>query len=93
MWRAETPSQGYVDEMYPLQAPTNFNMSPEDMTALLGKPNSQDDPSKTTHSWDVTDRTKWVHLYNYKHPHDFSMRGDAPDATTLFLTFVMASKP
>jgi hypothetical protein len=37
MWRAETPSNGYVDEMYPLDAPTHFIMSPEGMTALLGE--------------------------------------------------------
>lgn len=92
MWRAETPSHGYVDEMYPLDAPTHFIMAPEDMTALLGEPNSHDDPSKTAHAWDVTDGTKWAHVYNYKHPRAFSMRGDAPDATTSFLAFVMASK-
>lgn len=62
MWRTETPSQGYVDEVYPQQEPTRFTMSPGDMTALLGEPNSQDDPSKTTHAWDVTDGTKWVHV-------------------------------
>lgn len=87
MWRAETPSHGYVDELYPVDAPTQFVVAPEDMAALLGAPNSEDDASKTTHAWDVTDGTNWVHLYNYKHPHAFSMRGDAPDATTLFSAF------
>lgn len=78
--------------MYPLDAPTHFIMSPDDMTALLGELNSQDDPSKTTHEWDVIDGTKWVHVYNYKHPRAFSMRDDAPDATASFLAFVMAGK-
>lgn len=92
MWRAETPSHDYVDEMFPLEAPTQFVVAPEDMTALLGEPNSKDDVSKTTHAWDVTDGKNWVHVYNYKHSHAFSMRGDAPDATASFLAFVLASK-
>ena len=92
MWRPETPANGCVDEMYPQQEPTHFTMSPRDMTVLLGEPNSQDDPGKTTHAWDVTDGTNWVHVYNYKHPRAFSMRGDAPDATTSFLEFIMANK-
>lgn len=90
MWRAETPSHGYVDEMFPPDAPTLFIMAPEDMISLIGHPNSKDEASKTTHAWDVTDGTKWVRVYNYKHPRAFSMRGDAPYATTSFLAFVTA---
>lgn len=92
MWRAEKPVSGWVDEVYPQQEPTHFTMSPRDMVALLGEPNSQDDPSKTTHAWDVTDGTTWVHVYNYKHLRAFSMRGEAPDATTRFLEFIRSKK-
>lgn len=60
MWRTETQ----VDEVYPQQEPTRFTVSPGDMTAPIGGPNSQDDPIKTTHTWDATDGTKWVHVYN-----------------------------
>ena len=93
MWRAETPPQGWVEENYPRESPTHFDASPEDLTSLLGEANSRDDESKTTHSWDVTDGTSWVHVYNYKHRNSFSMRGDTPDATIRFLDFVKGSIP
>lgn len=88
MWHAEKPSKGPVDQKYPKRIPTYFTMSPQDLTTLLGEPNSKYDWDKTTHAWDVTDGTNWVHVCTYKRTCSFSMRGDEPDATSSFLEFI-----
>lgn len=92
MWRAQKPVSGWVHEMYLQQELTHFTKSPRDMVALLGEPNSQDGPSKTTQSWNATDGTTWVHVFNYKRPRAFSTRGEAPDGTTRFLEFIRSNK-
>lgn len=88
MWHVQKPSKGSVDQTYPKQIPTYFTMSPQDLTTLLGEPNSEYDWDKTTHAWDVTEGTNRVHVYNFKRMCSFSMRGDEPDATSSFLDFV-----
>lgn len=72
-------STGLGRRSVPTAVPDPFHHVPDDLTTLLGGPNSQNSQD---------DGTKWVHAYNYKHPHAFSMRGDPPDATSSFLDFI-----
>ena len=92
-WRAATPPLGHTVELYPRRSPTHFFASPRYVTHVFGEPNSDDDPYKTFHAWDVTDGTSWVHLYNYKERNSFSMRGDAPGATEAALEYIYRNFP
>lgn len=68
-WRAATPPLGHNMELHPRRSPTHFFASPRYVIHVFGEPNSDDDPYKTFHAWDVTDGTSWVHLYNYEELH------------------------
>ena len=92
-WRAATPPLGHTVELYPRRSPTHFFASPRYVIHVFGEPNSDDDPYKTFHAWDITDGTSWVHLYNYKERNSFSMRGDSPGATQAALEYIYRNFP
>ncbi len=87
MWWADD-ALTCVDEAFPVSSPWRIVASKSAVLSVLGEPNSEDDPGKTTAAFDVTDGEAWVHLYDYKSDgadvRSWSMRGDLEGAAEPF---------